>query len=133
LAPDQIAWSNYQSRLAFDDKLRNDHRQIVELGLIDFVKAAKPGPLFHGGTEPAIFVARLGHTPDALLMAVTVGAGHHILTAIGHRCNTLAMARAAIASAIMRGSARFCWCCSCWRGHRRSCWSGSSDIASAKV
>ncbi|MDW4548827.1 DUF6538 domain-containing protein [Defluviimonas sp. D31] len=28
------------------------HRQIIEEGFIDFVKAAKPGPLFHGGTDP---------------------------------------------------------------------------------
>ncbi|MFO8127990.1 DUF6538 domain-containing protein [Yoonia sp.] len=29
------------------------HEQIVSLGFPEFVKAAKPGPFFHGGTEPA--------------------------------------------------------------------------------
>lgn len=30
LAPDQIAWANYQSRLAFDDVARNDPRYAVD-------------------------------------------------------------------------------------------------------
>lgn len=34
------------------------HRQIVELGFIDFVKSAKTGPLFHGGTEPKTFATK---------------------------------------------------------------------------
>lgn len=29
MAPDQIAWANYQSRIAFDDELRNDPRYVV--------------------------------------------------------------------------------------------------------
>ena len=34
------------------------HRQIVDEGFIDFVKAAKPGPLFHGATDPKDYVAK---------------------------------------------------------------------------
>jgi len=36
LAPDQIAWSNYQSRLAFDDELRNDPRY-ASIGIDDLL------------------------------------------------------------------------------------------------
>lgn len=39
----------------------------------------------------AIFANRLGHAPDAYLMAVAVGAGCDFLTPIGHQCNTLVM------------------------------------------
>jgi di/tricarboxylate transporter len=35
------------------------------------------------------FAERLGYTPDALLMAVAVGAGCDFLTPIGHQCNML--------------------------------------------
>lgn len=34
------------------------HAQIVNLGFPEFVKAAKPGPLFHGGTEPEKYAAK---------------------------------------------------------------------------
>ncbi len=34
------------------------HQQIVELGFIDFVKAAAAGPLFHGGTVPKDYAAK---------------------------------------------------------------------------
>jgi len=37
------------------------------------------------------FAGRLGFAPDALLMAVAVGAGCDFLTPIGHQCNTLVM------------------------------------------
>lgn len=33
------------------------HRQVIALGFIDFVKAAKPGPLFHAGKKPARYLA----------------------------------------------------------------------------
>lgn len=33
------------------------HRQVIALGFIDFVSAAKPGPLFHAGKAPARFLA----------------------------------------------------------------------------
>lgn len=39
----------------------------------------------------ATFAERLGHAPDAFLMAVAVGAGCDFLTPIGHQCNTLVM------------------------------------------
>ncbi|WP_232831707.1 SLC13 family permease [Pseudogemmobacter bohemicus] len=39
----------------------------------------------------AIFAERLGHAPDAYLMAVAVGAGCDFLTPIGHQCNTLVL------------------------------------------
>lgn len=39
----------------------------------------------------AIFAQRLGHAPDAYLMAVAVGAGCDFLTPIGHQCNTLVL------------------------------------------
>jgi integrase len=34
------------------------HRQIIELGFFDFVKAAKSGPLFHNGTDPNNYAAK---------------------------------------------------------------------------
>jgi di/tricarboxylate transporter len=37
----------------------------------------------------ASFAGRLGYAPDALLMAVAVGAGCDFLTPIGHQCNLL--------------------------------------------
>jgi di/tricarboxylate transporter len=37
------------------------------------------------------FATRLGFQPDALLMAVAVGAGCDFMTPIGHQCNTLVM------------------------------------------
>jgi di/tricarboxylate transporter len=38
------------------------------------------------------FAQRLGFAPDALLMAVAVGAGCDFLTPIGHQCNMLVYA-----------------------------------------
>src|SRR6185312_17315519 len=38
LAPDQIAFRNYQSRLAFDDAARNDHRY-ASVGVDDLLAA----------------------------------------------------------------------------------------------
>ncbi len=38
-----------------------------------------------------LFAERLGHSPDAYLMAVAVGAGCDFLTPIGHQCNTLVL------------------------------------------
>ncbi|MCT4332615.1 integrase [Paracoccus sp. YLB-12] len=43
------------------------HRQIVAEGFVEFVKAAKPGPLFHTGTDPEKFSAK------AVRMTNTVG------------------------------------------------------------
>ena len=34
------------------------HSQIIDMGFIDFVKAAKAGPLFHGGTDPATYATK---------------------------------------------------------------------------
>jgi di/tricarboxylate transporter len=39
----------------------------------------------------ATFVGRLGYRPDAILMAVAVGAACDFLTPIGHQCNMLVM------------------------------------------
>lgn len=41
LAPDQIALRNYQSRLAFDEELRNTDPRYARLGLIDDILVAK--------------------------------------------------------------------------------------------
>jgi di/tricarboxylate transporter len=43
------------------------------------------------GPIAASFATQLGHTPDAFLMAVAIGAGCDFLTPIGHQCNTLVM------------------------------------------
>lgn len=48
MAPDQIAWANYQSRLAFDDALRNDHRYAsvgIDDRLVRFLKEGMAGRL----------------------------------------------------------------------------------------
>lgn len=42
------------------------HRQIVELGFIDFVKAAKPGPLFHGGSDPNTYTVKASRISSQL-------------------------------------------------------------------
>ena len=39
----------------------------------------------------ATFAGRLGYRPDAILMAVAVGAACDFLTPIGHQCNTMVM------------------------------------------
>lgn len=43
------------------------------------------------GPIAASFATQLGHTPDAFLMAVAIGAGCDFLTPIGHQCNTLVL------------------------------------------
>jgi len=42
------------------------HRQIVASGFVQFVNAAKSGPLFHGATEPAKFLANARATSGRL-------------------------------------------------------------------
>ncbi len=48
MAPDQIAWANYQSRAAFDDTLCNDHRYAsvgIDDRLVRFLKEGMAGRL----------------------------------------------------------------------------------------
>lgn len=42
------------------------HRQIVELGFIDYVNAAPPGPLFHNATEPEKFATAASSVSDEI-------------------------------------------------------------------
>lgn len=42
------------------------HRQIVALGFIDFVTAAKDGPLFHGANDPAKYATAAASVSDEL-------------------------------------------------------------------
>ena len=42
------------------------HRQIIALGFIDFVKAAKDGPLFHGADDPAKYATAAASVSDEL-------------------------------------------------------------------
>lgn len=42
------------------------HRQVVELGFIDFVKSAKPGPMFHGAKSPEKYLANARVTAGRL-------------------------------------------------------------------
>lgn len=54
LAPDQIAWSNYQERLAFDDTLRNDPRWpgvSIDDGLVRSLREGMAGRLSDCGLE----------------------------------------------------------------------------------
>ena len=42
------------------------HRQTIALGFIEFVEAAKPGPLFHGSTDPKNFATAAQSISDEL-------------------------------------------------------------------
>lgn len=86
------------------------HQQLIDLGFADFVKASKPGPLFHGATDPKKFftaassisdeiakwLRRSGLTPDGIwpshgwrhrfkTVAREIGASDRVVDAIcGH-------------------------------------------------
>lgn len=42
------------------------HRQVIALGFVEFRNAAKPGPLFHGATDPAKFLVNARATSGRL-------------------------------------------------------------------
>ena len=42
------------------------HRQVITLGFIEFVEAAKPGPLFHGSIDPKKFATAAQSISDEL-------------------------------------------------------------------